>query len=284
MLDRSISGEEWPLSRDAVALAVPVEPCLDRYARLAAMAVRAPAAEIWLAKPEGGRRRGRFSTPGTDSTFFSCARLSTDLMGAHGRRVGRIEVCDSCERLDFDETAELLLQEIGAAALRERMLCTMATTDALTGAATRSVFLERVGQALGEIKEPLTLMMIDIDHFKRVNDSHGHPVGDTVLRALADRIRGALRKGDIFARVGGEEFAVALPWTPVDIAAAVAERLRMTVANSPVSIGGDALEVTVSIGVAPAQGPDVETAIADSDRALYRAKRGGRNQVVLLAD
>jgi two-component system cell cycle response regulator len=124
---------------------------------------------------------------------------------------------------------------------------------------------------------------VDLDHFKAVNDRLGHAAGDAVLAAVAGRLAGALRDGDLLARVGGEEFAALLPGAGLAEVLDVAERLRLRVAEAPVVVrGGDALPVTVSIGCAVLVGADGEAIalLARADEKLYAAKAAGRNRVV----
>jgi diguanylate cyclase (GGDEF)-like protein len=126
------------------------------------------------------------------------------------------------------------------------------------------------------------MLMMDIDHFKRVNDTHGHDVGDEVLRELATTSLKALREADILGRLGGEEFAVLLPETEAAAAMDVAERLRRAVENSPIETNGGALAITVSIGAAcmDTTTGSVEELLKRADVALYEAKQTGRNKVV----
>jgi two-component system cell cycle response regulator len=127
---------------------------------------------------------------------------------------------------------------------------------------------------------PLALLMIDADRFKRVNDDHGHAVGDAVLRELSARLRERVRREDVVGRWGGEEFVIALPETAPDGAAAVAEALRAGVGATPMVVDGVALDVTVSIGVAAWTGQELTELVTHADRALYAAKTAGRNRVV----
>jgi two-component system, cell cycle response regulator len=127
----------------------------------------------------------------------------------------------------------------------------------------------------------LALLLIDADRFKRVNDEHGHAVGDIVLRELAARLRERVRREDVVGRWGGEEFVVALPETTPDGAAAVAESLREAIAGTPITGDGVALDVTVSIGVAAWTGQELDELVARADHALYAAKAAGRDRVVL---
>ena len=123
--------------------------------------------------------------------------------------------------------------------------------------------------------------MLDIDHFKKVNDTHGHAAGDEVLRRVAKRIRTSLRKYDAAYRYGGEELAVLLPRTDMDQALVTAERLRSVIEAQKVRAEGRLISVTVSIGVAQFQAADdADSIFGRADRRLYRAKDQGRNQVV----
>ena len=156
----------------------------------------------------------------------------------------------------------------------------LAVTDPLTGLRNRRYFLRHLDGLLAE--EGAAVMMIDIDRFKRINDSAGHAAGDAALRSVADRLRHRLRAADVIARYGGEEFIAALRAAAPDYALSVAERLRAGMAAEPISLGAQMLPITISIGLAmaPAAG-SAEQAIAAADAALYRAKGSGRNRVEL---
>lgn len=156
----------------------------------------------------------------------------------------------------------------------------LADSDPLTGIANRRRFCERAAEELRRarrFRDPLALLMIDADHFKQINDTWGHEVGDTVLRGMADTIVVALRDVDIFGRLGGEEFAVLLPKTDVQAALGVAERLRAAVASMAVVPN---LHITASIGVTVVcDGDDFNTLLNRADQAMYQAKQAGRNRV-----
>ena len=127
---------------------------------------------------------------------------------------------------------------------------------------------------------PVALLLCDVDHFKRVNDEHGHAVGDEVLIAMSRLLGHNLRDGDVLARWGGEEFLALMPASPLDNACAVAERIRAAVHATPVDVGTASLTITLSFGVAQVHGAaDLQAAIARADKALYEAKNGGRNRV-----
>ena len=162
----------------------------------------------------------------------------------------------------------------------------MAITDALTGLYNRRYMETHVGtlvdQAIARGK-PLSVLILDIDYFKSINDSHGHDAGDDVLQDFAIRIRKSIRGIDLACRYGGEEFVVVMPETDMAVATMVAERLRRRIASEPFPIqkGARTVDVTISVGIA-ALGPNDNAAavIKRADQALYRAKRDGRNRVV----
>ncbi len=163
-------------------------------------------------------------------------------------------------------------------------------TDALTGAFNRRYLDRRLSEEVSASRRygrPLSILLIDIDHFKNVNDTHGHQAGDRVLVALGKILTETLRESDTLARYGGEEFLIITPHTPVSGATKVAERLRMRVESHEFSLIGEAspmraIRATVSIGVASlGDGVDnVEKLIKAADKNLYRAKEAGRNRVI----
>lgn len=161
-----------------------------------------------------------------------------------------------------------------------------ARTDALTGLPNRRWFMELAGRELAIARRygrPFSLVMLDVDHFKRINDEHGHGAGDAVLEALGGLLASRLRQPDVAARYGGEEFLILCPNTEADRARALAERLRVEVARLPhVRHGqGQAIPVTASFGVATwrPDDTDLDAIVERADAALYDAKRGGRNRV-----
>lgn len=163
----------------------------------------------------------------------------------------------------------------------------MALTDSLTGVFNRryvSAHLPRLLERAVDSNKPVSVLMFDIDHFKVVNDTYGHDVGDEVLKEVANRASRNLRTFDLVARMGGEEFLVILPDTDSEAAALVAERLRERIGDQPFKVGHEvgALTVTVSIGytIGGAPGDLAEVLIKRADDALYQAKRTGRNRVV----
>jgi diguanylate cyclase (GGDEF)-like protein/PAS domain S-box-containing protein len=167
----------------------------------------------------------------------------------------------------------------------ETELRKLATTDALTGVFNRRHFMEESQEMTAVARRhqrDLSVMMLDIDHFKRINDTFGHPVGDLAIRALASTCAGMLRGSDILGRLGGEEFAICLPETDAAGAMILAERIRNAIAAIKVEAGDRIVTFTGSIGVATLVPDDmsVEQPLARADQALYVAKNSGRNRVV----
>lgn len=171
----------------------------------------------------------------------------------------------------------------------ERRLRELATTDALTGLANRRHFYELLENELHRVERyglNMALIMFDVDHFKKINDTKGHDAGDDVLRALSALAREVFREVDVVGRVGGEEFCVMLPETDADAGLQVATRFRIHVEQMSVSTAEGEVRLTVSLGLAVARGGAVEVdqLMKRADTALYRAKEGGRNRVELAED
>jgi two-component system, cell cycle response regulator len=163
----------------------------------------------------------------------------------------------------------------------------MAITDALTGLFNRRYMENQLNTLVEQASargKPMAVLALDIDHFKSINDTHGHDAGDDVLRDFAMRIKRSIRGIDLACRSGGEEFVVVMPETGIAVAATVAERLRRRIAAEPftISAGARSIPVTLSIGIAALRGRDDSPAslLKRADQALYRAKRDGRNRVV----
>lgn len=165
-------------------------------------------------------------------------------------------------------------------------LLALSTTDGLTQVANHRAFQERLREEFRRAQrydDPMALILMDIDHFKAVNDTHGHLVGDEVLKAVAKALKGAVRETDFIARYGGEEFAVVLPKTHLAGALTVAERMSQSLKSTRTGVDG-AIRVTGSFGVSGFPGRGVTTAeqlLKTADDALYRSKREGRNKISL---
>lgn len=159
-----------------------------------------------------------------------------------------------------------------------------ASQDELTNLYNRRAFFEQGKQLFRQAKryqQLISVMMIDIDHFKNINDNHGHTVGDSVLKTIAGLLQKSIREVDILARIGGEEFAVILPQTGVEEASKLAERIRQCIEAAVIQHDALQIHVTASIGIAACmvEGDDLDRMLTKADDALYIAKKKGRNQV-----
>jgi diguanylate cyclase (GGDEF)-like protein len=169
----------------------------------------------------------------------------------------------------------------------QRTLLRLAYTDPLTGAINRRRLLELAQTAMARNKRhtaSLSVLLCDMDHFKSINDLHGHDAGDLVLQAFHERVQAVIREVDSLCRWGGEEFLVLLPDTPLGGARQLAERIRQRVQQSPVWLGppelGVAIEISVTIGVAELRAGEVfDSVVSRADQALYAGKHAGRNRV-----
>ncbi len=204
---------------------------------------------------------------GTDKSFRDLQEEARD-------KIAALSAATVMENIGIKEQNQQLLQQT--------------RTDALTGVANRAAFDERLAGELDRARRsqcPLALCLLDIDHFKKFNDTHGHQVGDQVLQAVAKALDETVRKMDLVARYGGEEFAVIAPECNLSKAGSLAERLREAIEELQLEAGGQKLKVTTSVGVAFAQWPAYERTAADlikaADAKLYEAKRSGRNRCCL---
>ena len=169
---------------------------------------------------------------------------------------------------------------------REVMLTLAASTDSLTGASNHAAFMAHLDRALAHLTSShLALIMVDIDHFKLVNDRHGHLAGDRVLVELHQRLRSLVRDQDVIGRLGGDEIAILLDGTAEELALSIPEAIRVAISSGPIAVmGEDRLDISVSCGVAQAYpGISREELMRRADDALYQAKGGGRDRVVISA-
>lgn len=204
-------------------------------------------------------------------------------------------VMSLCLSAFFSTTLSWILCSLVADVAQARVLLRrLAHFDALTGAHSRPYFMAAAAALLAR-PGPVVVALLDVDDFKRINDRHGHHTGDQVLRAVSDACRAALRPGDLFARHGGEEFAVVLPGLTAQQAIPVVERMRLAVAALSLSApAGEPIRVTASFGIAggdllpsrvsgsaAAGALALQQTLAAADGALYRAKRHGKNRICL---
>jgi diguanylate cyclase (GGDEF)-like protein len=170
--------------------------------------------------------------------------------------------------------------------MRTRELAVLASTDSLTGVANRRHFMEAAAQEVARFRKegvPLCMLMVDIDHFKHINDTYGHPVGDATLKAMVASLRQLIRCNDLIGRLGGDEFAVLLPGADLPRAAQVAERIRSELTRIAIEGSPRPAAFTVSVGVASLRetADDLEQLLTRADEAMYQAKNAGRNRVVV---
>jgi diguanylate cyclase (GGDEF)-like protein len=247
---------------------------------------RAPECQVHVDDLGTSRRHARILR-GADGSFTLEDLSSRNGTTVHGVPVRKHALADG-DRVGLgpsvfmrfaytDQTEEELL----------RRVYTSSTVDGLTGALSRNHLIERVQAELAfatRHKAPLSLLVVDIDHFKRVNDTWGHLAGDYLLRELCATVKPAMRTEDIFARYGGEEFVVVARGIDVEHAVLFAERIRKVVANASFSFEGNPIHVTVSVGVASLSccppGAGMRELMAVADSRLYEAKRRGRNRTV----
>ena len=186
----------------------------------------------------------------------------------------------------LEERSGALQRENLDLVMKNRILSEISNRDALTGLYNRWYVMEKIDSEMNRALRhgsPISVLMLDIDHFKRINDSYGHPVGDEVLKSVGQVLRDSCRVYDVPGRYGGEEFCIVLPETLVGNTTAVAERIRTRLATTPLSVGDTSIVVTASIGIAGLDSSDgvlsAMTLVERADRALYSAKHHGRNRV-----
>jgi diguanylate cyclase (GGDEF)-like protein len=231
------------------------------------------------------RGDGRF-LPAMGQGFAIESIVAAPLVYA-GRAIGVLSASSATSRA-FDTSHERLARLLAACSvpsIERARLVRLAVTDDLTLAYNGRYLLPRLQEELerSRARSPVSVAMLDLDHFKRVNDTFGHAHGDGVLRAFADRVRQKTRQSDLLVRRGGEEFVLLLPATDADRAASLAERIRLAV-GAPTPVGGGTVVQTVSIGVATwNERETAEQLLHRADIALYDAKGRGRDRVVSAA-
>lgn len=219
--------------------------------------------------------------------FYAGAPLIT----RDGQALGTVCVIDRVPR-SFDDDEHATLTDLAAIVMDElelrlanRELAVLAQTDPLTGSLNRRTFFSLAEREMGRRRRTggdVAVLVLDIDHFKKINDTHGHSAGDRVLAQFADQIAQTIRVQDVFARLGGEEFGLILPDTSLSQAVETGERLRRIVEQTAVQTDNGPIRITVSLGTAIVKPGEasVEPALQRADQALYRAKHCGRNRVV----
>jgi len=241
---------------------------------------RDPACAVRLFADDVSRRHARISADAEGHLVVDLSSTNGTWVNGREVRVHRLRAGDRIRLGGF------VARYVAAGDPEGRQLADLALAsrrDPLTGLPNRRAFEEDLAREVARAARgggPLAVVMLDVDRFKVVNDGYGHAVGDVVLRAVAARAQGAVRAGDVVARLGGEELGVLLPGADLSCAAEVAERIRAALAALPVDAGGHALSVTASLGCATfAPGEAPEALVARADARLYDAKRDGRNLV-----
>jgi diguanylate cyclase (GGDEF)-like protein len=284
----------------------PINPAStpDGWERASLVSFAAGASEAWTTVVESGAPVLRYMRPlVTDRSCLTCH-------AQQGYRVGdirgAISVTIPLDRQVRDATANAALIAVTAAAITALLLLATfglvrglrrqldaaqaalvdaAMTDELTRLASRHHTMERLREEIERARrtgQPLALIMADIDHFKTVNDTHGHGVGDHVLKAIAGRMTRALRPYDLLGRIGGEEFLIIAPDADLDGAVAIAERARTLICEDPIATDGNQVDMTASFGVtmiAANEESAFDRSLARVDAALYASKEAGRNRV-----
>jgi len=214
--------------------------------------------------------------------FYAGAQLRVS-----GAIVGTLCAMDTRPR-EFDGDAIGILSDLAAIAVDELTLRNLSMQDGLTGTSSRRAFRgegERLTALAARHLSPLACAVLDVDHFKSVNDRYGHAVGDMVLSAVADAARGALRGSDVLGRLGGEEFGILLPHTRLDQAMGVLEKVRAAVAAKRVQTPAGTIRVTCSLGGSTlSPGQCFDDMLHNADLAMYGAKQSGRNQALAWVD
>ena len=209
--------------------------------------------------------------------------IGVPLRSRDGYNVGALCSMDTKAR-DISPEQVGVLEDLARLIVDELELRIQASTDGLTGAMSRCAFNEQADREIARANRygsPLSCALVDADHFKAINDTYGHGVGDLALKHLASICNKELRTSDSVGRIGGEEFAILLPETDMATAMAVAERLRKAIASTPLDAGGAKIELTASIGVAEYSQStrSFDGLLSNADFAMYDAKNSGRNRV-----
>ena len=221
-------------------------------------------------------------TGGPKIRFYAGAPITTNT----GLVIGTVCAIDRKVH-EFGERETTILTHLAALVMRELEFRHEAITDSLTGAGTRKAFKDESTKLLSMASRhgmPLSCIALDVDHFKRVNDTYGHAAGDQVLVGIVKTLKSELRQSDFIGRIGGEEFAVLLPQTEPSVALHVAEKLRQQIKALHFPGSNPPIAVTASFGVSSfASGDDIQSLLGRADNALYEAKRTGRDRTVRAA-
>lgn len=242
---------------------------------------RSPDCDLWVEDNAISRKHFKIWQEGSSIRLEDLK--STNGTFVNGSKAGEADLADG-DRIQISKITILELTFLDESRSRsEKQLYEMGVMDAGTGIHNKRYFLDRIREEFSVAQrksKPLALVMFDIDHFKKLNDTYGHVLGDLVLQQMSAEVSKVIRTGDLFARYGGEEFAVVMRDAELPHAARLAERIRTAVENMTVEYEGQTVKFTVSLGYAPIsdQHRNEKDLIAEADKYLYRSKEGGRNR------
>jgi two-component system, cell cycle response regulator len=286
IMQRPVAPQEQPTGDACLVLLHPSGPDLGRRTALdrsSYVVGRDTDADLVVPRSAVSRQHCRLARD--DSGLWWLEDLqSTNGTFINEKRVSRARLVEG-DLVRFGDAIYKFLSGSNVESAYHEAIHTMAIQDAMTGIHNKRYFmefLEREVAIAGRHGHPLTLVMLDVDHFKQVNDSRGHLAGDEVLKDLSARVGQRIRREDLFARYGGEEFACLLPITALPGGVIFAEHLRALIDERPCLYEGEPIRYTVSLGVATLQHElegDANTLIRRADEQLYAAKRAGRNRV-----
>ncbi|HEY6832491.1 MAG TPA: sensor domain-containing diguanylate cyclase [Pseudolabrys sp.] len=313
-------GRRLAALHDYKVLDTPPEAAFDRITRLAKTVLRAPIAQIsfidrdrqWLKASDGALAReiprgDSFCTQAiecdeplvvpdaiADARFSALPQVSASphvrtyigvpLRTRAGLKIGALCVMDTVVRRPTAEEISIL-QDLAQVVMDELELRRAAIVDSLTGASSRHAFLETAARDIADARRhrrDVSCIVLDIDYFKVINDSHGHAAGDRALHDIVLLLKSGLRADDHIGRIGGEEFAIILAGANRAAAAAIGECLRLRVMNAALAAPGGSVHITISLGAATLRGSDsgIDDLLRRADDALYAAKAAGRNRLV----
>ncbi len=284
-----IENEKKPPTGDACLVNLhPPGPDIGRripLVNLQYIVGRDSEAGLVVSRSSVSRQHARLFADG-DGTWWVEDLNSTNGTFVNETRCGQATALRDSDQVRFGDAIYKFLSGSNIESAYHEAIHNMAIQDGMTGIHNKRYFMEFLEREIAVCQRhghPLTLVMFDVDHFKKVNDNHGHLAGDAVLKDLAHRIRPRIRREDLFARYGGEEFACVLPSTALAGGIVFAEHLRSLIEERPCAFENQVIPFTISLGVTTLQqetGVDAAALIKRADDNLYAAKRNGRNRVV----
>lgn len=249
---------------------------------------RSVEAELYVSDASLSRSHARFEVVGNDIFILDMGSTNKTIVNGMPLAPMTKRKLVNNDQIKTGNVIFKFLEKGNLESISNQQVFEKAQKDALTGAFSKGALLEKGPEAVKRaevLSEPLSVITFDIDHFKKINDTYGHPGGDYVLKELGSLMQSKLvRSNDYFARYGGEEFVVILQATPIKTAQEVAERIRQTVEAHPFLFNGQQIRVTISIGVSAGVAADTWDKIYNrADQALYQSKQNGRNRVTISA-